>query len=184
MPRNQITDEGLKRLGAALPNIHGLKRISLWANPYDEVGVQAFCDGLQRNMDLEEVDLFRNFTCSETIQYYTLLNRAGRRLLHDVHSDDVTAASVTDGDTSRQNIVDASDPALRRKPVPLGLWPIVLERLQKLHLPESGDQHEGATAFTHRMQPPAIEANNAPLSGVGHSDMLYCMLRGPAIFSS
>lgn len=198
VPRNQITDEGLKRLATKLPLIHGLKRISLWANPFDEEGAQALCCGLQRNMDLVEVDLFRNFSCTETIQYYTLLNRAGRRLL-----DESTTTTTTDiafgggevaivdaygggGDSSPywEEAAHTSDPAsTRRKPVPLGLWPIVLERLQKLQLPpESGS--DGRQEWDRVPSTISETTPYAQATGLRHADLIYYMIRGPALLNS
>eukprot|EP00539_Tryblionella_compressa_P012715 CAMPEP_0178822482 /NCGR_PEP_ID=MMETSP0746-20121128/4622_1 /TAXON_ID=913974 /ORGANISM="Nitzschia punctata, Strain CCMP561" /LENGTH=163 /DNA_ID=CAMNT_0020484003 /DNA_START=26 /DNA_END=517 /DNA_ORIENTATION=- len=143
--RNHITDNGLKALGQALPNIRNLKRISLWANPFDEPGVQAFCNGLEHNNDLEDVDLFRKFSCSEKIRYYTLLNRSGRRLLQE-------AVATEEGTSEAQTNIHSP----RQRPVPLGTWPLVLERLQTLSLQDDD-------VFSH-------------------NDLLYYMLKGPALF--
>lgn len=100
--RNKITDQGISRLGGMLPQIKSLRRLSLWGNPFDDTGAQALAIGMRDNCGIDELDLFRNFFCSDKIILYTHLNRAGRRLLH---SDDR---------------------------VPLALWPLVLSRINQL----------------------------------------------------
>jgi Ran GTPase-activating protein (RanGAP) involved in mRNA processing and transport len=122
--RNKISDEGIKTLAGMLPDIKGLKRLSLWGNPFDEEGAKSLSLGLETNFELEDVNLFRNFPCSDRIIYYTQQNRAGRRLMY---------ATVA----------------------PLGLWPLVLERLHKLPIPNG--------------------------SQITSQDLLFYMLRGPAL---
>jgi hypothetical protein len=101
LARNSISDKGIKTLGRLLPGIKGLKRISLWGNPFEDEGANALAEGLESNHELEEVDLFHNFPCSQRIIYHTQLNRAGRRLMYDAAA-------------------------------PLALWPLVLERIERL----------------------------------------------------
>jgi hypothetical protein len=125
--RNKISDEGVKLLARLLSEMKGLRRLSLWGNPFNDEGAKALAVGLESNFELSEIDLFRNFPCSEQIAYYTLLNRAGRGLMHN------TAA-------------------------PLSLWPTVLERLEKINIPN------GSKITSH--------------------DLIFFLLRGPALLHS
>jgi Ran GTPase-activating protein (RanGAP) involved in mRNA processing and transport len=127
LARNKIDDEGITTLANLLPQMQSLKRLSLWGNPFEDDGAKALAEGLAANFTLEEVDLFRNFPCSEQITYYTALNRGGRRLMNDNHA-------------------------------PLGLWPLVLERLGNLSLPN------GSKTTSH--------------------DLMLYMVRGPALLHS
>jgi hypothetical protein len=127
LARNKIDDQGIATLANLLPQMDSLKRLSLWGNPFEEDGAKALAEGLAANFTLEEVDLFRNFPCSEQITYYTALNRGGRRLMNNNHA-------------------------------PLGLWPLVLERLGNISLPN------GSTTTSH--------------------DLMLYMVRGPALLHS
>jgi Ran GTPase-activating protein (RanGAP) involved in mRNA processing and transport len=127
LARNKIDDEGIASLAELLPQMDSLKRLSLWGNPFENEGAKALAEGLSANFTLEEVDLFRNFPCSEQITYYTTLNRGGRRLMNDNRA-------------------------------PLGLWPLVLERLGNLSMPN------GSKTTSH--------------------DVMLYLLRGPALLHS
>jgi Ran GTPase-activating protein (RanGAP) involved in mRNA processing and transport len=126
LARNKMTDEGMAHFGSRLPSMRGLKRVSLWGNPFEDRGAKALARGLEHNFIIEDVDLFRNFPCSDEISLYTALNRGGRKFLHE--SDDNS---------------------------PLGLWPLLLERLERLALPKG------------------CKATN--------DDLVYYMLHGPAL---
>jgi hypothetical protein len=193
--RNLITDEGLKQLGMKLPLIHGLKSLSLWGNPFDEVGVQALCCGLQRNMDLVHIDLFQKFSCTETIKYYTLLNKAGRRLLHEGMAAAATTTTMTmmsdKFSTGRDiEILDEADhtesadstccTVQNNKAVPLGLWPIVLERLQSIKLPSDSD----CVKWDIVPSPIVNTTPHAKATDLRHTDLIYYMIRGPALLHS
>ena len=127
LAHNTIDDEGITTLDNLLPQMGSLKRLSLWGNPFEHDGAKALAEGLAANFSLEEVDLFRNFPCSEQITYYTALNRGGRRLMNDNQA-------------------------------PVGLWPLVLERLGNLSLPN------GSKTTSH--------------------DLMLYMVRGPALLHS
>ena len=122
--RNKISDEGIRSLARMLAEMKGLKRLSIWGNPFGDEGAKALSLGLERNVELEEVDLVRTFPCTEMITHYLQLNKAGRRLMH-------------------------------APGVPLGLWPLILERVGKLSYPNG-------SKFTAR-------------------DLQFYMLRGPAL---
>lgn len=125
--RNKITDLGISGLAGMLPEIKSLRRLSLWGNNFDEQGALALANGMRENCGIEELDLFRNFFCSDMILLYTNLNRAGRRLLN---SDDR---------------------------VPLGLWPLVLSRINDLTF-----QRTSTSA----------------------SDLMFHMIQGPVLFEA
>ncbi len=124
--RNKITDDGISEFAGMLPHITSLRRISLWGNPFGDHGAQALADGMKGNLEIEEMDLFRNFFCSDKITLYTHLNRAGRRLLHYPER------------------------------VPLGLWPLVVSRINCLSFQKN--------------------------STINASDSIFHMIRGPALF--
>ena len=124
LARNKIDDEGITTLASLLPQMGSLKRLSLWGNPFEDDGAKALAKGLAANFALEEVDLFRNFPCSEQITYYTALNRGGRRLMNDNH-------------------------------VLLGLWPLVLERLGNLSLP-NGSKTTSYDLMLNMVRGPAL----------------------------
>jgi Ran GTPase-activating protein (RanGAP) involved in mRNA processing and transport len=100
---NMIPDRGIEFLSEALPEMKGLKKLYLWNNPFSGVGARAILAGLKSNLVLEEITTFSRFRCSEEIQYYTRLNRIGRRVLKDTNG------------------------------VPISLWPLILARVNEQH---------------------------------------------------
>ena len=101
--RNKIGDEGISLFAERLPMMKGLKRLSLWGNPFSEAAAKQLLAGLRCNTELESLDLFRQFKCSEQLIYYTYVNRGGRKILH--------------GEPDK---------------VPLSLWALVLARANKM----------------------------------------------------
>lgn len=97
---NLISDRGILALAEVIPDAKGLKKLYLWNNPFSGVGARAILAGLKQNFILEDVTTFSRFRCSDEIQYYAFLNKAGRKILKD--------------DTNN---------------VPMSLWPLVLERV-------------------------------------------------------
>jgi Ran GTPase-activating protein (RanGAP) involved in mRNA processing and transport len=98
---NLISDRGIQAIAEALPEMKGLKQLYLWNNQFSGVGARAILAGLKSNLVLEEITTFSRFRCSDEIRYYTHLNKAGRKILKDTNS------------------------------VPMSLWPIILERVNK-----------------------------------------------------
>ena len=115
LARNKITNRGIKILAEYLPRMtKSLKHISLWGNPFEDEGAKALVDGLSSNYTIEDIDLFRNFpSSSPQITYYTRLNRAGRRLIHEQHRNNTSGV------------------------VPIPLWPIVLARSSNVEFPSA-----------------------------------------------
>eukprot|EP00538_Stauroneis_constricta_P011334 CAMPEP_0119561248 /NCGR_PEP_ID=MMETSP1352-20130426/17102_1 /TAXON_ID=265584 /ORGANISM="Stauroneis constricta, Strain CCMP1120" /LENGTH=636 /DNA_ID=CAMNT_0007609413 /DNA_START=37 /DNA_END=1947 /DNA_ORIENTATION=+ len=123
---NAIDDEGLKAMAKYFGRIHCLKYLDLHRNPFTDEGKEALVKALSENRELERLDLDGIPHPQKT--YYINLNRGGRRLLQ----------------------------SKKKTSIPLGLWPVVLGRANRLHFGRS--------------------APNA------HLDVLYCLLRGPALF--
>eukprot|EP00934_Nitzschia_sp_Nitz4_P008394 Nitzschia sp. Nitz4//scaffold19_size178191//44674//45978//NITZ4_001963-RA/size178191-processed-gene-0.52-mRNA-1//-1//CDS//3329540637//8384//frame0 len=83
LARNKFSDAGIKSIARHLPNMMGLRKLSLWGNPFDEEAAEALMHGMQYNMELYDMHLFRKFKVSDEILNYTNLNRGGRKLLGD-----------------------------------------------------------------------------------------------------
>ena len=115
LARNKITDAGITTLAIKLPDMKGLKKLSLWGNPFGEDGAKELLAGLRCNMELERLDLFRQFKCSEQILYFTYVNRGGRKILEEPPNN-----------------------------VPLSLWPLVLERAIQVKLTKRKDHNDEA----------------------------------------
>ncbi|KAL3908349.1 MAG: hypothetical protein SGILL_008517 [Bacillariaceae sp.] len=79
LARNKLTDGGIKKLANHLPAMQGLKKLSLWGNKITEDGALTLLDGVKQNTDMQGINLFRQYRCSSQIQYYTNINRGGRR---------------------------------------------------------------------------------------------------------
>mmetsp|Transcript_15727 Transcript_15727/g.44077 ORF Transcript_15727/g.44077 Transcript_15727/m.44077 type:complete len:761 (-) Transcript_15727:61-2343(-) len=94
----------------------GLRRLSVWGNPFDEVGAQALLGALHGNTDLETLDLFREFECSEQIRHLLNMNRVGRRFLRQTN----------DGSAIYQDRAAVN--------VPLAIWSHVLARSSTVKL--------------------------------------------------
>lgn len=106
LARNKFTDKGITTIAHKLPAMKGLKKLSLWGNRFGEKGARALLNGIANNMELCDLHLFRKFVCSDQIQYFENINRAGRKLLQEAPNQ-----------------------------VPLSLWPRVLERANTMKVP-------------------------------------------------
>mmetsp|Transcript_47707 Transcript_47707/g.116160 ORF Transcript_47707/g.116160 Transcript_47707/m.116160 type:complete len:121 (-) Transcript_47707:71-433(-) len=83
-----------------------LKKLSLWGNKgLTEKSADYLLDGLKHNIELQNLNLFRQFHCSHQIQYMTTINQSGGRKLFQSKTE-----------------------------LPLGLWPLVFERANKMKL--------------------------------------------------
>eukprot|EP00980_Cylindrotheca_fusiformis_P007796 scaffold1669_cov129-Cylindrotheca_fusiformis.AAC.7 len=105
LERNKITNVGLAMLANTLPYMKSIRRLELWGNSFDEEGLNSFVVGLENNYILEEANLISKVAASDTIAFYTTLNKAGRRLMQSPN-------------------------------VPLGLWPLVIEKLCSVSMPK------------------------------------------------
>jgi hypothetical protein len=124
---NLISDEGIEALAAALPEIR-LKKLFLWNNPFSGKGATLIRDGMRSNHVLEEISTFSKILCTDEIQFYAHLNKAGK-----------------------SKILQASNR------VPFSLWPVILDRVnqQDWSVREVADVHycllrEGPVLLTPR----------------------------------
>ena len=95
LSHNMLSEYGMERIAQRLPRIHSLQKLEVACNEHTILTEQAFVEGLRQNWSVLEVD----FTVSTGIDYYTGLNKVGRRLLLD-----------------------------RENHVPAGLWPHILHK--------------------------------------------------------
>jgi Ran GTPase-activating protein (RanGAP) involved in mRNA processing and transport len=111
LARNKIADPGIAALASRLPKMKGLKKLSLWGNKFGEEGAHLLLSGMIDNMELDDLDTFRQFKCSDQIQHFTNVNRGGRKLLQE----------------STNN-------------VPLALWSLALDRANRVKLTKQRGQ--------------------------------------------
>jgi hypothetical protein len=103
---NEIGCDGIVQFSRYLPEMRALKKLSLKPNPWAEGGGKAILEGMRQNVSIEYLDSLLFLPQAPLLRYYTALNRGGRRILLSQHSSRV---------------------------VPLGLWPLLLERTWKIH---------------------------------------------------
>jgi hypothetical protein len=119
LARNNFTDEGMKHLAKTLSRTTGLKKLSLWGNRMTETGAEALLSAMLTNTEVHTLNLFHQFrTVCDKIDFIGHFNRVGRRLLHRQPNE-----------------------------VPMGLWPLLLERgnTVKLSPPKDGVYHDEAS---------------------------------------
>jgi Leucine Rich repeat len=134
LARNGFTDKGIKSIATELSRMKGLKSLSLWGNNFSENGAEALLAGMSMNTELHTLNLFRQFkNVSDKIDFLGNFNRVGRRLIHK----------------------DSID-------VPLGLWPLLLER-----------------ANTVKLSSRSSSAHNDEASC--RAEIMYCSLQGSLI---
>ena len=103
---NDITCKGIIGLSEFLPRVQRLSKLSLKPNPWRAKGAKALLSAMQTNTSIEYLDSLLLIEEAPLLRYYTSLNRGGRRILmHQDHDKDN---------------------------IPLGLWPIILERAGKI----------------------------------------------------
>jgi hypothetical protein len=106
LARNSFTDVGIKQIATELSVSSGLKKLSLWGNRMTEAGAEALLTAMSMNTEVHSLNLFQQFkTISDKINFLGIFNRVGRRLLHR-HPNEV----------------------------PIGLWPLLLERANTVKL--------------------------------------------------
>jgi hypothetical protein len=83
---NNIKDEGVRTIAHHLPKMSALNNLSLSCNCFGEQGANCLATSLRDHMELENIALPIRFKCSDHIDFYIALNRAGRRLfkVHDI----------------------------------------------------------------------------------------------------
>ena len=104
--RNSVSNRGIEYMASCLSEMKSLRNLNMWGNCFDEESLMIFARALERNyIMLEVLNLLyqESNESEELIKYYTMQNKAGRRLME--YED-----------------------------TPLGLWPLVLERAQKIEI--------------------------------------------------
>lgn len=129
---NQITSVHRLAEQLAANALPRLQKILLDGNPIEDPS--PLVEALHTNIGLEECLIPQVFEeIQQELHFYTLLNRGGRRL------------------------VLVGDPHYHAPRIPMGLWPKVLERANR------------------------IDFDNYPNS-TGRAEVLYCLLHGPVLF--
>jgi hypothetical protein len=123
---NQLTNKGISTIATNLPQWKGLQNLIVTCNRFGEEGARSLLDGLQENTELTHLGMPRGFAVSEDIQHLLALNQGGRKLL------------------------------LQTKHVPLGLWPLVLARVN--------EKNQSISLLTTR------------------ATVMFYLLQGPALF--
>jgi hypothetical protein len=132
---NQITNEGIHIIASCLPKMKGLKKLHLTSNRFGEAGAKELSDGLiSGNVELTNLTMPRGFESSSEINFYLALNKGGRKLLFHPSGDEETHVHI-----------------------PLGLWPLVLERVNR-------DVYQSQWLASTR------------------ADVMFYLLQGPALF--
>jgi hypothetical protein len=130
-----ISDKSITNFATRLPQMKSLKRLWLHDNPFHVEGGTAILNAMEFNFELEQVVVPRGrqepmSEIQQDIEYYLLLNRAGRRLLrHGGH-------------------------------VPRSIWPKVLSRVSETKTKEvcfwSAVKERHQDAIFHLLQGPAL----------------------------
>jgi hypothetical protein len=129
LARNKITDQGIIKLAEQFPKQKCLRKLSLWGNPFGEAGAKALLEGLQHNVELEDLELFQKFSVSSMIMHNLLTNRAGKKILQSEPND-----------------------------IPLALWPLVLERVNNISFPKRSNSTARVDALFYMVRGPVLFA--------------------------
>lgn len=136
---NRISDFGLRLILKKIPTLKCLKTLWLGQNMFSCNAAKEFIPLMKSNYTLQDVNI-RSFddygmeSIQTTIEYYCRLNRGGRRIF-----------------------------AKDKGTIPLGLWPLILERTRHVFW-------GGGTSNT--------------MSDSHAADVVYCLLHGPALFEN
>jgi Leucine Rich repeat len=139
---NRITDHGLALIVRKIPQFRKLRTLWLGQNPFYPAAAEGLLEMMKTNYTIMDVSV-RCFEDSqmdkiqEQLDHYCRLNRGGRRIL----------ASPT-------------------STIPLSLWPLLMERTQRVFGGDSDRDVSVTNIHSHSV------------------DALYCLLRGPAIFEN
>ena len=139
---NRINDAGLQTIIRKLPHLCCLKSLWLGHNSFSPSAAVNLVVAVKHNFVLEDVNIRSMFTESiwdliqRDLDYYARLNRCGRHLVRSTDKDSV----------------------------PLSLWPLVLERANKIYWGTTTGSAVGDPSHA--------------------ADSIYCFLHGPAIFEN
>jgi hypothetical protein len=143
---NRVTDFGIRMIIQKLPQLRCLKSLWLGHNSFSPVAGGELLQAIKTNFNLEDINI-RTLDDSSSLwdelqselDYYARLNRGGRRIF----------SSTNDRESS----------------VPLSLWPLVIERANRIYW-------GGCTNNT-------IDASSS------HAvDTIFCLIHGPALFEN
>jgi hypothetical protein len=103
--------------------MYGLQRINISANRFGDYGAAALLQGLRHNCVLCHMHMPRGFEEDDDIRLLLALNRGGRQLLQRYENKGNVGDELTRfPEPTKQSLV------------PLGLWPSVFERVNRLPL--------------------------------------------------
>ncbi|KAL3939787.1 MAG: hypothetical protein SGARI_001241 [Bacillariaceae sp.] len=133
---NQLDDAAIQYIGERLPDMKGLRRLNITANRFGDHGADALYMGLKQNCIMTHLELPRGFAAEDDINYMLTLNLGGRRLLKFPTTTTTTSGSSAD------------EPPCENTPqIPLGVWPMVFQRVNHLDLDEMSDATRASVIF-------------------------------------
>jgi hypothetical protein len=137
---NQLDDKAIQYIGEQLPHMKGLRRLDITANRFGDQGADALYNGLKKNVCLTHLLMPLGFAAQDDIMYLLALNKCGRRLLlyNSQHG--------------------AEDSRSCRPSLPLGVWPLILARVNMLSKHEMS-QSMKASALFFLLQGPVLLKN-------------------------
>jgi hypothetical protein len=118
---NDITCDGIVAISRYIPRLQHLSKVSLKPNPWGSRGATALVAALRQNTSIEYLDSLLLIRQAPLLRYYTALNRGGRRIILSSSAQKTKTTKTTK--TTQVVVV---------KVVPLGLWPLILERAWKI----------------------------------------------------
>lgn len=80
---NNIRDNGAIAIAEHILPHSALRQLYLFGNPFQKDGSAALLKAIQNNFTMEVLNMDYNSSLYDSIQFYTYLNQAGRRILHD-----------------------------------------------------------------------------------------------------
>lgn len=154
LTNNNLDDTSLIALARALPYMSGLKSLHILNNDIlnDKVVGREMLKGMTRNFHLSDLEIKRSLPHYESIQYYVALNWGGRRALSAAYEN--------------------------HSPIPMGLWPKVLERAQC----QGNDSLGNDSNSGHITKETSHNLDHGKIQSFRH-DMIYHLLHGPALLS-
>ena len=103
LSENKISDCGISDFANILQELKTLKTLWLTENEFGDQGAEQLLTAMKKNAEMEQLAIDRHLQYFDEIQFYTTLNKAGRRLL-----------------------------GTKPNSVPLSLWSLVLDRCQRV----------------------------------------------------
>ena len=114
--RNGITNVGAQGIGAALPNMKGLKELLLSKNDIDGLGVKAILHGLRSNVEIEYID----------VDYHTKQQVPSTNIATSIAS---SSSLWLQREMVRCMKLNKAGRRIFRSTVPRSLWPLLFGRM-------------------------------------------------------